>query len=148
MTQILSQVNTARVLVPRVAARHEAAAFKIRFLSLFQTSLGLRKLLEEERGASFMEPDAIELLGEMLASTHVTDVLDNRGLRNTLVHYGVGRRVASRLSLCLPLYGLVEAHAEGETLAGMTEKVEEGLDRVSRGLRDLLPQMPTPQGTL
>lgn len=46
------------------------------------------------------------------------------------------------------LLGLVEAHVvEGETLAGMTNKIDVGLDHVSRGLRDLLPRIPTPQGT-
>jgi len=54
MTQMLSQVNTARIYVPRLAGRHEAAAFKIRFVSLFQTALGLRKLLEEERDSHFL----------------------------------------------------------------------------------------------
>ncbi len=148
MTQMLSQVNTARVLVPKLATRHKTAAFKIRFVSLFQTALGLRKLLDEERGAHFLQPDAIEVLGEMLASTYVRDVLEKRDLRNTLVHYGVGRRVASRLSLRLPLYGLVEAHAEGHTFTELSEKVEAGLDCISQGLRDLLPEIPTPQGTL
>jgi len=83
---MLSQVNTARILVPRVAEHHEAAAFKIRFVSLFQTALGLRKLLEEERDACFLQPDTIEVVGETLASAQVSDVLEDRGLRNTLVH--------------------------------------------------------------
>jgi hypothetical protein len=92
LTQMLSQVNTARILVPRVAGRHEAAAFKIRFVSLFQTALGLRKLLEEERDAHFLQRDAVELVGETLASAQVSDVLKDRGLRNTLVHYGASKR--------------------------------------------------------
>lgn len=148
LTQMLSQVNTARVLVPRLAGCHEAAAFKARFVSLFQTALGLRKLLEEERDARFLQRDAIELIGETLASVQVSDVLNGRGLRNTLVHYGVGKRAARRLCPRLPLYGLVEAHVHGETLAGVTSKVDVGLDHVSRGLRDLLPRIPTPRGTL
>ncbi len=148
LTQMLSQVNTARILVPRVAGRHEAAAFKIRFVSLFQTALGLRKLLEEERDARFLQRDAIEVVGETLASAQVSDVLEDRGLRNTLVHYGVGKRAARRLSPQLPLCGLVEAHVDGETLLGMENKIEVGLDHLSRGLRDLLPRIPTPQGTL
>ncbi len=122
LTQMLSQVNTARVLVPRVAGRHEAAAFKIRFVSLFQTTLGLQKLLEEERDTRFLRSDAIEVVGETLASEQVRDVLENRGLRNTLVHYGIGKRAARRLSSQPPLYGLVEAHVDGETLAGMKEQ--------------------------
>lgn len=148
LTQMLSQVNTARILVPRVVGRHEAAAFKIRFVSLFQTALGLQKLLEEERDARFLQRDAIEVVGETLASAQVSDVLENRSLRNTLVHYGVGKRAARRLSSQLPLYGLVEAHVDGETLAGMENKIEVGLDHVSRGLSDLLPRIPAPQGTL
>lgn len=148
LTQMLSQVNTARVLVPRVVGRHEAAALKIGFVSLFQTASGLRKLLEEDQDAHFLQPDAREVMSGTLASAQVSDVLENRGLRNTLVHYGVGRRAAPRLSSGLPLFGLVEAHADGETFAEMTNKVGAGLDHVSRGLRDLLPRMPTPQGTL
>ena len=97
MTQMLSQVNTARIFVPRLAGRHEVAAFKIRFVSLFQTALGLRKLLEEERDSHFLQPDAIEVVGETLASAQVGGVLENHGLRNTLVHYGVGKRAAPLL---------------------------------------------------
>ena len=148
LTQMLSQTNTARILVPKVAGCREAAALKIGFVSLFQTALCLRKLLEEERNAPFLQTDAIELVSETLTSEQVTDVLENRGLRNALVHYGVGKRAASRLSSGLPLYGLVEAHADGETFAGVTNKVGAGLDHVSQGLRDLLPRMRTPQGTL
>ncbi len=148
LTQMLSQVNTARIFVPRLAGRHEAAAFKIRFVSLFQTALGLRKLLEEEQDARFLQPDAIEVVGETLASEQVGGVLENRSLRNTLVHYGVDKRAARRLSSQRPLYGLVEAHVDGDTLAGMKNKIDVGLNRVSQGLRELLPRIPTPQGTL
>lgn len=148
LTQMLSQVNTARILVPKLAGRHEAAALKIGFVSLFQTALGLQKLLEEERDARFLQRDAVELIGETLTRAEVNDVLKGSGLRNTLVHYGVGKRAARRLSPQLPLYGLVEAHVDGETLAGVTSEVDVGLDHVSRGLRDLLSRVPTPQGKL
>ncbi len=147
LTQMLSQVNTARVLAPKIAGQREAA-LKIGFVSLYQTALGLQKLLEEERDSPFLKPEAVEVIGETLASAKVQDVLAGRGLRNNLVHYGVGKRTAPLLSSSLPLYGLVEAHMDGETFDCLASKVEAGLDTVSRGLRDLLPRMPSSCGQL
>ncbi len=142
---VLSQVNTARLLVPSIAGRNEAAAFKVRFVSLYQAALSLQGLLEEERAHAFLLPDALEAIADVLDSDPVRGVLGNRLLRNDLFHYGVVNRMAPRLDPRLPLFGLVEAHANGRSFAAMTSDVELGLQRISDGLRGLLPRIPAPR---
>lgn len=148
MTQMLSQTNTARVVVPRIAGENEVAALKIGFVSLFQTVSSLRKLLEEEQNSSFLQPGAVEQIRTMLEAAPVRSVHENRGLRNNLVHYGVSKRVSSHLSADLPLCGLIEAHMSGKTFAEVANDVKVGLDCVSKGLQDMLPQTLTPEATL
>lgn len=147
LTWILSQVNTARVLVPSIAGRNEAAAFKVRFVSLYQAALSLHRLLEEEREHAFLLPNALKCIDDILAAAPVQSVLDNRRLRNDLFHYGVGDHMAPHLTRSLPLFGLVEAHTGGKSFATVASDVGLGLDRLSCGLRDLLPPIPPPKGT-
>ncbi|MGB3633492.1 MAG: hypothetical protein WA982_05590 [Rubrobacteraceae bacterium] len=147
LTWILSQVNTARLLVPGIAGQNEVAAFKVRFISLYQAALSLRRLLEEERGHSFLRPDALERIVNVLDAEPVRNVLDCRSLRNDLFHYGVGKRTASHLDLGKPLLGLVEARTNGNSFAAVARDVGSGLGHVSCGLRDLLPRIPHPRAT-
>jgi hypothetical protein len=147
LTWMLSQVNTARLLVPSIAGRNEAAAFKVRFVSLYQAGLSLRGLLEEERGSAFLLPDALERIAAVLDANPMRRVLNYRALRNDLFHYGVVKRMAPSLSPGLPMFGLVEAHTKGRSFAAVAKDVETGLDCVSAGLRDLLPRIPPPRGT-
>lgn len=147
LTWILSQVNTARVLVPSIVGRNEAAAFKVRFVSLYQAALSLRRLLEEERENSFLRPDARERIADVLSLNSVRSVLAERDLRNDLFHYGVGRRIAPYLDARLLLFGLVEARTNGKSYATVARDVGLGLDLVSGGLQDLLPRMLPSRGT-
>lgn len=148
VTQMLSQINTARVIVPMIAGRNEAAALKISFVSLFQTASSLRKLLEEEKANSFLHPDAVKRIAAMINADPVRSVSENRNLRNNLVHYGVSRSISARLSSDLPLCGLIEAHSDGKSLADMARDVKAGLDCVSQGLQDMLPRTLAPEATL
>jgi hypothetical protein len=148
LTSILSQINTARAVVPSIAGRNEDAVFKIGFVSLFHAASSLRKLLDQHRENAFLHLDAVEHIGAMLDADLVRNISENRMLRNNLVHYGVGKRTAARLSPDLPLFGLVEALADGQSLEAMANDVERGLDHISYGLRSLLPQALLPQGTL
>lgn len=142
---VLSQVNTARLLVPSIAGRNEAAAFKVRFVSLYQAALSLRGLFEEERARAFLLPEARKRIADALDADPVRSVLGYRDLRNDLFHYGVAKRMAPRLDPRLPLLGLVEAHTNGKSFAAVADDVEAGLDRVSDGLRVFLPS-PLPYG--
>lgn len=148
LTAILSQVNTARVLVPSIAGRNEIAAFKVRFASLFHAASSLQKLLDQDREEPFLRPDAAWQIGAVLGTEPVRNVLGNRCLRNNLVHYGVHKSTAPQLSPNLPLYGLVEALAQGRSLYVVANDVGMGLDRVSEVLVSMLPQELTPQATL
>ena len=95
---------------------------------------------------AFLLPAALERIANVLGSDPVRNVLENRLLRNDLFHYGVVNRMAPRLDPRLPLFGLVEAHANGRSFAAMRSDVELGLQRVSDGLRSLLPRMSAPRG--
>jgi len=55
-------------------------------------------------------------------------------LRDNLVHYGVDDHTAPNLSVDLPLCGLVEALASGQSLGDVAGDVGLGLDRISEGL--------------
>jgi hypothetical protein len=110
LTWMLSQINTARIIVPRIAGGNEIAALKIRFVSLYQNALSLQKLLNEESESSFMTPSASELIAHVLAEQSVINVLQAKDLRNDLVHYGVRKRMSQRLSSRLPLCGLVDTN--------------------------------------
>lgn len=148
LTAILSQVNTARLLVPSIAGQNEVAAFKIRFASLFHAASSLRKLLEQHRDSSFLQPDAARRMEATLDAAPIRNVAENRFLRNNLVHYRVHKDTASQLSADLPLFGLVEALAQGKSLSVVAGDVEVGLDHISEMLGDLLPEYLTPEGTL
>jgi hypothetical protein len=148
LTSILSQVNTAWVIVPLFAVGNEVAAFKVGFVSLFHAASSLQKLLDWDRKEGFLDPDAARLLGDMLGAKPVRNLRKNRALRNNLVHYGVEDRIAARLVPDAPLFGLVEAHSAGAPLASVAGDVESGLAAVADGLRGVLPPWLTPQGAL
>lgn len=148
LTSILSQINTARVVAPKIAGGNEVAAFKVGFVSLFHAASSLHKLLDRHQENPFLHPDAARRIGAVLDADPVRNVYDNRGVRNNLVHYGVSRRTAARLSPNLPLFGLLEVLADGHSFEAMSNAVRQGLDLVSEGLRGLMPPTLTPQGTL
>ena len=148
LTAILSQVNTARLLVPGIAGHNEVAAFKVRFASLFHAASSLRELRDQDRGAPFLHPDAARQIDAALSPDPIQNVLGNRFLRNNLVHYGVHKSTGSQLSADLPLFGLVEALAEGRSLSTVANDVELGLSHISGMLGSLLLERFTPQEML
>jgi hypothetical protein len=148
LTAILSQVNTARLLVPSIAEHNEVAAFKVRFASLFHAASSLQKLLDQDRVGPFLHRDAAGQIDAALRLDPVQNVLGNRFLRNNLVHYGVHKSTASQLSADLPLFGLVEALAKGRSLSTVANDVELGLNHISEIFGGLLPERLTPQETL
>ena len=114
---------------------------------LYQNALSLQNLLEEERASSFLLPNALDRISDILDAKLVRNVLSNRDLRNDFVHYGVRKRLSPRLSPHLRLFGLVEAHTGGQSFEAIANDVEQGLNRVFDGLRDLLPRRLTPGRT-
>lgn len=148
LTAILSQVNTAHLLVPSIAGKNDVAAFKIRFVSLFHAASSLQKLINQDQDGSFLHPDAAQQIGAALNADPVRNILELRFLRNNLVHYDVHKRTASQLFADLPLFGLVEALAQGKSLAAVASDVEKGLSLVSDLLCGLLPEKLTPEATL
>ncbi len=148
LTAILSQVNTARLLVPSIAGSNEVAVFKVRFVSLFHAASSLQKLIDQDQDDSFLHPDVAQQMGAVLDADSVRNVLELRFLRNNLVHYKVHKRTESQLSADLPLFGLVEALAQGKSLAAMASDVDLGLDLISEMLGNLLPEKLAPEATL
>lgn len=147
LTSILSLVNAARVLVPRIAGENFIASFKARFVTLFHAASSLQHVLAQHGRAQLLQPDAARLLQDVLANRSVKLVLRSNRLRNNLVHYKVHPRTATGLSPHLPLCGLVEADARGCSLATMALEVGHGLDQMSANLRLLLPAI-SPEGVL
>jgi hypothetical protein len=148
LTSVLSQVNTARVLVPMIAGQNEITAFKIRFLSMFHAASTLEALLDQDDAAPFLHADIRRRIRTVVQALPVQSIRQSRDLRNCLVHYRVGKRAAAHLSDHLPLLGLAEAHAPGKTLASLSHDVGLSLDQVAAELGGLLPQTITPQGML
>ena len=148
LTWMFSQINTARILVPMIAEQNTVAAFKLRFVTLFQTTSSLRKLLEEDEESSFLQPEARDTVSNILKYDSVLKVYEAKGLRNNLVHYGVPKRIASKLSPGLPLFGLVEPYSNGKSFENMRHEVALGLAYAAHEVRSLLPQPLTPQAAM
>jgi hypothetical protein len=149
LSLILSRINTARVIVPRLALDNETAAFKIRFVSLFHAVTSLQVLLTWHHQNSFLHPEAVRQFKAMLGNDSIRSVRGRTKLRNNLVHYRVvSESVTALLRSDRPLYGLVEALYPGTSLADIRNDVTLGLDHISTGLIALLPETPTPEGTL
>lgn len=148
LTSILSQVNSARIIVPMVAEQNEVAAFKVRFVSLFHAASSLQNLLNKHQSNPFLHPDAVQQIRAMLGASAVRSIRKRKSLRHALVHYGLDASVETLLDANLPLFGLIEALAAGQSLDAVACEVDSGLDSVSGGLGSLLPRPLTPQGTL
>ena len=149
LTSILSQVNTARVIVPMVAGNNNIAAFKVGFVSLFHAASSLQKLLNHDRLDHFLNADAAQRISTIVGHRSVKNVRKNRALRNTLVHYRVESGVSARLSSEPPLFSLVEACSAGKrTFSSVANDVTVGLDHVSVGLRELIPPSVIASGTI
>jgi hypothetical protein len=131
-----------------LSLKQSTEPMQVQFVTLFQIASSLRKLLEDNQKDSFLKPDAATKISDMLNDGSILKVQDAKGLRNNLVHYGVPKRKASALSSNLPLFGLVEAHSNGTSFETMRHDVALGLAYISQGIRSLLPQTITPQGTL
>ena len=136
LTWMLSLINTARIVVPLVAAQNEVAALKIRFVSLYQTALELQRL----SGDISLRNKARKRIDSLIDADSVANVLANQQLRNDLVHYGVPKRMSPQLSSKATLFGLVEARTNGQSFEDVAADVNEGLEIVSGGLYELLPQ--------
>ena len=99
---MLSLINTARIVVPLVAAHNEVAALKIRFVSLYQTALELHRLLSD----TSLRNEARKRINALINADPVANVLANQQLPNDLVHYGVPKRTSPQLSSKATLFGL------------------------------------------
>ncbi len=135
----LSQVNTARVLVPKVSEDMGLAALKVRFLSLYHASDTLRRLSNESEGSNLIHPQALDRIRQALKHRSVRRIRKMDNLRDNLIHYEIQNDIVPRLSKNLPLSGLVEAHTSGSSLGDLWNEVSAGLDHVAKTLNSLLP---------
>jgi len=78
LTSILSQVNTARVLIPRITEGNEAAAFKIRFVSLFHAISSLQKLLGQHHKGPLLHTAAEEQIRAILGEASIRTIRKNQ----------------------------------------------------------------------
>lgn len=135
----LSQVNVARLLVPRVSEGNTLSALKIRFLSLYHAAHTLNKLSNQSQRLGFVYPQAIACIRDSLGNRFVRRIRKLKGLRNNLIHYGIPEHVVPRLTEDLPFCGLIEAHTNGGSPEDLGNEVSIGLDHISQTLTPLLP---------
>lgn len=139
-----TQVNAARVLIPKVSASNHLAALKVRFLSLYHAAHTLDTLAKRSYTSNLVHTEARDLIGGALGNKYVRKIRKKKDLRNTLIHYAIPDSVVPRLSENLPLSRLVEAHPKGGSLAELWNDVSAGLDHISRTLGALLPDGVAP----
>lgn len=135
----LSQINSARVLIPKVSDDNDLAALKVRFLSLYHATHTINKLSAQSRRSNLIYPQALDLIGEALGNRSVRRIRKMKSLRDNLIHYGVKPHIVPRLSENLPLSGLIEAHTNGGSLVDLWNEVTVGLDHIVEVLGPLLP---------
>ncbi len=88
----ISQVNAARVLVPKVSNDNGLAALKVRFLSLYHSAHTLNKLSNLSQKSDLMYPQALDRIREALGNRSVRRIRKMKDLRNNLIHYEIGVR--------------------------------------------------------
>jgi hypothetical protein len=146
LTSILSQVNTARIIVPTVAGQNRVAAFKIRFVTLFHAALSLQWLLNKDRGNDLLHERTVQQIKAILADDAVRSV---RKRRNHLFHYDLEgntkKRIAPLFVPDLPLCGLVEAHAAGRSLTDVATEVGRGSTAPQKGSLACCPSRSPPR---
>jgi hypothetical protein len=148
LTSVLSQINTVRLVVPGVAGCNTIAAFKIGFVALYHAVFSLQTLMDEDNNDPFLTPEARQRLCGVLRAPHIQRVRASRDLRNCLVHYGVAKATAPRITAELPLFGLVEAHVPGQSLSSLKRDVDIGLNHLAGTLKAMLPRSLTPAQVL
>lgn len=85
---------------------------KLMYITLRHTYSSLQRVRDSFH--SSLGPRSREYLNEALSPPHGVDLLtgaDNR-LRNTLVHYGLGKTSLNSVSLEVPLFGLIETFTQ------------------------------------
>ena len=135
----LSQINTARVLVPKVSQDIGLAALKVRFLSLYHAADTLRRLSNESEASNLLHPQALNRIRQALKHRSVRRIRKMDNLRDNLIHYEIQDDIVPRLSKNLPLSGLIEAHTNGSSLGDLWNEVSAGLEHMARTLNPLLP---------
>ena len=135
----LTQINVARVLVPKLSSDNHLAALKVRFLSLYHAIRTLDVLSNQSRKSNLIYPEARDRIEEALRNKSVKKIRKRKVLRTPLIHYGIPEYVLPHLSEDLPLVRLVEAHPKGGSLAELWNDVSAGLDHISKTLGTLLP---------
>jgi len=149
LMSILSLINSARVLVPALSESHNVTVFKLRFVALYQSITNLQLILRRaEDGEVLLASPAMTILKELLSSLSSQVIRERKELRNTLVHYGLKKRVAASLSREMPYMGIFEACADGMSLEEVEDIVESSLTVISDGLRNLLVPGLSAQGAL
>ncbi len=149
LVSILSLINSARMLVPALSESYNVTVFKLRFVALYQSISNLQLILKRaENGEVLLASPAMTTLKELLSSLSSQVILERKELRNTLVHYGLKKRVAASLSREMPYMGIFEACADGMSLEEVEDIVDSSLTVISDGLRNLLVPGLSARGTL
>jgi hypothetical protein len=135
----LSQINAARILIPKVSEGNNVAGLKARFLYLYHAVHTLNILSNQDQRSQLLYPQALAHIREALGNKSVRKIRKMAELRNNLIHYGIDRHITPRLSEDLPLYRLIEAHTNGRSFANLWDDVSIALDHVAVALHPLLP---------
>jgi len=111
VTLMVSQTNSARLLIPVIASflNTDSAALRLRFLSVFHVTSSLQKLVDRHHLSAILQPAAVSSTQAALRTADVRRIRRLRGLRNIFMHYRVPQELGRSLRADLPLRGVVEA---------------------------------------
>jgi hypothetical protein len=138
LTSILSQVNTARLVVPRIAGANRMAILKAQLIATIHCISSLQKLIDHHKRNAFFRTNAESGLKTVLRAPIVRNARDYDSLRNVLVHYAAHKNAATNLTPTAVDFGVVKAHARGKTIPDMLAITSSALDHLASNLEKLL----------
>ncbi|MFK4152902.1 hypothetical protein ACI2LV_13090 [Streptomyces fungicidicus] len=121
LTAMTCALNTVDVLLADdITPFSETTLFKLRYITLHHVLSSLRKL-DDQYGAGLRPSDRALLKGILDLPMSNLILQAHRGFRNTLVHYRPAQDVQERLSLDVPLYGLLDAYFPADDAGSLSD---------------------------
>lgn len=140
LLHIQGELNTARLVIPTTAQRHEDAALRATVVTVYPA---LRTLHHVSDTYPDLHTPGMARLRGLLDSTEVRHLLDDHGrhVRNRSTHYRIPGATATSplLDTAIPFNGIVEALPGGRPLAEYRAELTEALDAAAALLNTWSP---------
>jgi hypothetical protein len=127
-------LNTSRLLLPRMSSGHEGPVFRAQLITIYHCLRALRQICA---GFSALDTPSLRNLRSLLVDESVVRLLSPQGtkIRNRSVHYEMSDPTII-LDLSKPMYGLVEAVFPDRTWETLNADVLEVTSRAAQLLAD------------